>query len=139
MMNEAEIYRVVGEEGFEKLTASFYKRVKEDDLIGPMYPSDDWEGSEERLREFLLFRFGADQSYLEKRGHPRLRGRHMPFRIGVVERDRWIELMGAAAEETIPDDEIRGSIMAFFKQVADFIRNQPEERLAVRDNVLHLF
>ena len=126
MMNEAEIYRVVGEEGFEKLTASFYKRVKEDDLIGPMYPSNDWEGSEERLREFLLFRFGADQSYLEKRGHPRLRGRHMPFQIGVAERDRWIELMGAAAEETIPDDEIRGSIMAFFKQVADFIRNQPE-------------
>ena len=128
MMNEAEIYRVVGEEGFEKLTASFYKRVKEDDLIGPMYPSDDWEGSEERLREFLLFRFGADQSYLEKRGHPRLRGR--PFRIGVVERDRWIELMGAAAEETIPDDEIRGSIMAFFKQVADFIRNQPEGEIS---------
>ncbi len=130
MMNEAEIYRVVGEEGFEKLTASFYKRVKEDDLIGPMYPSDDWEGSEERLREFLLFRFGADQSYLEKRGHPRLRGRHMPFRIGVAERDRWIELMGAAAEETIPDDEIRGSIMAFFKQVADFIRNQPEGEIS---------
>jgi len=126
MMNEAEIYRVVGEEGFGRLTASFYKRVKEDDLIGPMYPSDDWEGSEERLREFLLFRFGADQSYLEKRGHPRLRGRHMPFRIGVAARDRWIELMGAAAEETIPDDEIRGSIMAFFSQVADFIRNQPE-------------
>ncbi|MGY8646011.1 MAG: globin domain-containing protein [Verrucomicrobiales bacterium] len=130
MMNEAEIYRVVGEEGFEKLTASFYKRVKEDDLIGPMYPSNDWEGSEERLREFLLFRFGADQSYLEKRGHPRLRGRHMPFQIGVAERDRWIELMGAAAEETIPDDEIRGSIMAFFKQVADFIRNQPEGEIS---------
>lgn len=126
MMNEAEIYRVVGEEGFGRLTASFYKRVKEDDLIGPMYPSDDWEGSEERLREFLLFRFGADQRYHEKRGHPRLRGRHMPFRIGVAARDRWIELMGAAAEETIPDDEIRGSIMAFFSQVADFIRNQPE-------------
>ena len=130
MMNEAEIYRVVGEEGIEKLTASFYKRVKEDDLIGPMYPSNDWEGSEERLREFLLFRFGADQSYLEKRGHPRLRGRHMPFQIGVAERDRWIELMGAAAEETIPDDEIRGSIMAFFKQVADFIRNQPEGEIS---------
>ena len=130
MMNEAEIYRVVGEEGFEKLTASFYKRVKEDDLIGPMYPSNDWEGSEERLREFLLFRFGADQSYLEKRGHPRLRGRHMPFQIGVAERDRWIELMGAAAEETIPDDEIRGSIMAFFKQVAEFIRNQPEGEIS---------
>ena len=54
----------------------------------------------------------------------------MPFQIGVAERDRWIELMGAAAEETIPDDEIRGSIMAFFKQVADFIRNQPEGEIS---------
>jgi hemoglobin len=126
MMNEAEIYRVVGEEGFGRLTASFYKRVKEDDIIASMYPSDDWEGSQERLRDFLLFRFGADQRYLEKRGHPRLRGRHMPFRIGVAERDRWIALMGAAAEETIPDEEIRGTIMAFFCQVADFMRNQPE-------------
>ena len=131
MIDEAEIYRVVGEEGFEKLTVSFYERVKEDDLIGPMYPSNDWEGSEERLREFLLYRFGADQSYLKKRGHPRLRGRHMPFRIGVAERDRWIELMGAAADETIPDDEIRGSIMAFFNQVGDFIRNQPEGEISV--------
>ncbi len=52
------------------------------------------------------------------------------FQIGVAERDRWIELMGAAAEETIPDDEIRGSIMAFFKQVADFIRNQPEGEIS---------
>ena len=127
MMNEEEIYGVVGEEGFGRLTAAFYRKVKRDDLIGPMYPDDDWEGSEERLRDFLLFRFGADERYLKKRGHPRLRGRHMPFKIGVVERDRWIEMMGEAAREEIADEGVREVLMAFFSQVADFMRNQPGE------------
>ena len=125
MMKEDEIYAVVGEEGFTRLTANFYKRMRRDFLIGPMYPIDDWEGSEERLREFLLFRFGGDERYLEKRGHPRLRGRHMPFKIGEAERDRWIEIMGAAAEEEITDEGARETLMTFFFQVADFMRNQP--------------
>jgi len=127
MMNEEEIYRTVGEEGFSSLTANFYGRMREDDLIGPMYPDDDWEGSEERLREFLLLRFGGDERYLEKRGHPRLRGRHLPFKIGVAERDRWIALMSEAAAEEIMDEGAREALMAFFSQVADFLRNEAEE------------
>lgn len=126
-MNEELIYATLGEEGFTRLTREFYRRMREDDLVGPMYPDDDWEGSEERLRDFLLFRFGADQRYLIKRGHPRLRGRHMPFKIGIAERDRWIKLMGEAANDIIVDVEIRTSVMEFFGQVADFMKNQPEE------------
>jgi hemoglobin len=127
MMNEDLIYATLGEEGFTRLTAAFYRRMRQDDLVGPMYPDEDWEGAEERLRDFLLFRFGADQRYLRKRGHPRLRARHLPFRIGVAERDRWLTLMGEAADEVIADDGIREELMAFFAQVADFMRNQPEE------------
>jgi hemoglobin len=126
-MNEELIYATLGEEGFTRLTHEFYKRMKVDNLIGPMYPNHDWEGSEERLRDFLLFRFGADQRYLVKRGHPRLRGRHMPFKIGTAERDRWIKLMGEAADSVIVDQGIRTSVMEFFAQVADFLRNQPED------------
>ncbi|MDA8976852.1 globin [bacterium] len=125
-MNEELIYATLGEEGFTRLTAKFYEKMKADDLVGPMYPEDDWEGSEERLRDFLLFRFGADQRYLVKRGHPRLRGRHMPFKIGIAERDRWMKLMGEAADDVITDHTIRNSVMEFFGQVADFMRNQPE-------------
>ena len=128
MMNEAVIYATLGEEGFTRLTAAFYRRMRHDDLVGTMYPDDDWEGSEERLRDFLLFRFGADQRYLVKRGHPRLRARHLPFRIGVAERDRWLDLMGEAADEVIADDGIRETLLAFFAQVADFMRNRPEEK-----------
>ena len=54
-MDEAVIYTILGEEGFTKMVAAFYKRVKTDDLIGPMYPEQDFAGAEERLRDFLLF------------------------------------------------------------------------------------
>jgi hemoglobin len=127
MMNEAVIYATLGEEGFTRLTAAFYRRMRQDELVGSMYPEDDWDGAEERLRDFLLFRFGADQRYLVKRGHPRLRARHLPFRIGLAERDRWLALMGEAAAEVIVDEGIRETLMAFFAQVADFMRNRPED------------
>ena len=127
MITEELIFATLGEEGFQQLTKAFYRRVREDELIGPMYPDKDWAGAEERLREFLLFRFGAVTKYLEKRGHPRLRARHMPFRIGIAERDRWVLLMGEAAEEVVADVGVRGALMEFFAQVADFLRNTPEE------------
>jgi hemoglobin len=127
MMTEELIFVTLGEEGFGQLTKAFYRRVREDELIGPMYPDQDWAGAEERLREFLLFRFGAVTRYLEKRGHPRLRARHMPFRIGIAERDRWLLLMGEAAKEVVADTGVRSALMEFFAQVADFLRNTPEE------------
>ena len=125
-MTEGKVMEVCGEDGIRRMVAAFYRRVREDDLIGPMYPDGDWEGSEERLAEFLLFRLGASQRYLEMRGHPRLRMRHIGFRIGVPERDRWLELMSAAMEETQVSQEARGFLDPFFAQVADFMRNQAE-------------
>lgn len=107
------------------MVAAFYVRVKTDDLIGPMYPDEDWQGAEERLAEFLLFRLGASDAYVEKRGHPRLRMRHVNFKIGEAERDRWLELMGDAMEETAVSVKARGFLEPFFRQVADFMRNQP--------------
>ncbi len=98
-MNETETMAMCGEDGIRRMVAGFYRRVRTDDLIGPMYPDDDWDGSEERLAEFVLFRLGASNRYLEMRGHPRLKARHLPFRIGVAERDRWLDLMFAAIDE----------------------------------------
>lgn len=114
----------LGEEGFARLTACFYRRVREDDLIGPMYPDGDWAGSEKRLRDFLIFRFGGSNRYLIERGHPRLRMRHLPFTIGEAERDRWLELMAAAMDEIELTGDARVHLTAFFAQVADFMRNQ---------------
>ena len=123
---EADVMKACGEPGIRAMVAAFYRRVRHDDLIGPMYPDDDWEGSEERLADFMLFRLGASDAYMEKRGHPRLRMRHMPFRIGIAERDRWLQLMGEAMDETQVPPLTRLFLDQLFAQVADFMRNQTE-------------
>ncbi|MDX1679239.1 MAG: globin [Akkermansiaceae bacterium] len=121
---EQQVAKDIGGSGIDAMVAGFYRRVKADELIGPMYPDDDWEGSEERLRLFLRFRLLGEQEYLLKRGHPRLRARHMPFVIGEAERDRWLKLMGEAMDETEVKGPVREGLDAFFAQVADFMRNR---------------
>ena len=125
-MNEAEVMKACGESGIRRMVAAFYQRVRTDDLIGPMYPDQDWEAAEERLAEFLLFRLGASTRYIETRGHPKLRMRHITFRIGLAERDRWLELMTAAMDNTQVPAEAREFLDPFFAQVADFMRNQAD-------------
>ena len=70
---EQTVAREVGPEGIAKMVAAFYQKVRTDDLIGPMYPDGDWEGSEERLRDFLKFRLLGDPTYTFKRGHPKIK------------------------------------------------------------------
>ncbi|MGC4015772.1 MAG: globin [Luteolibacter sp.] len=124
-MDEQMTFEAMGEDGISRLVAAFYRRVRQDDIIGPMYPADDWEGSEERLRDFLLFRIGGITRYMENRGHPRLRMRHMPFTISERERDRWVLLMRESMDETGVPAEARLWLGPFFEQVADFLRNHP--------------
>ena len=120
----ASLCDVVGEARLRALVAAFYRRVRTDDLIGPMYPPDDWAGAEKRLADFLIYRFGGPPTYLEERGHPRLRGRHLPFAIGEAERDRWLQLMESAMTEIDLPAEAVPPLRGFFAQVADFMRNR---------------
>ena len=124
-MDEAVIYTILGEAGFTRMVAAFYKRIVKDDLIGPMYPEEEHVEAEERLRDFLLFRFGKDPRYQAKRGHPRLRMRHAPFAIGEAEAVRWVELMDEAMVETNVPESIQMELRAFFTMVAQNMRNQP--------------
>ena len=126
-MNEAEVMAICGEDGIRRMVGAFYRRVEKDTLIGPMYPENDWQGSEERLTDFLLFRLGGSTRYLETRGHPKLRMRHITFKIGLAERDRWLELMGAAMDDAAIPAAAREFLDPFFFQVADFMRNQADQ------------
>jgi hemoglobin len=126
-MNEAEIFHEIGPQGITDMCAAFYRKVPNDDILGPMYPKDDLEGAEERLRDFLLFRIGADTTYLEKRGHPRLRMRHAPFEINFRARDRWVKLMDEAMEEAGISKGTAAALHKFFSEVADFLRNVRED------------
>jgi hemoglobin len=125
LMDEiGQLYGQVGETRLREMVAAFYQKVRVDDLIGPMYPDQDWEGAEKRLADFIVYRFGGPQTYLEERGHPRLRGRHMPFAIGEAERDRWMKLMTEAMSEVeVPEEQVE-VIRPFFAQVADLMRNR---------------
>ncbi len=114
----------VGEDCLRRMVAGFYRRVREDALIGLMYPGDDWAGAEKRLADFIVYRLGGPPTYIEERGHPRLRGRHMPFAIGVAERDRWMQLMGEAMLEAQLPEAAAELLSAFFAQVADSMRNR---------------
>ncbi len=120
------IYSIIGQDGISRLLEAFYSRVKTDDVICPLYPDDDWEGSEQRLRDFLLYRFGGPSTYIEERGHPRLRTRHMPFPIGITERDRWLGLMDDAMLDAKLSEAIREYLSQFFTQTADLMRNKPK-------------
>lgn len=118
------LYSVIGEEGFARLVAAFYRQVPADDILGPMYPADDLPGAEQRLRDFLIGRFGGPQRYIEQRGHPRLRMRHARFYIDQAARDRWMALMGNAFVEAALPGEAEQFLREFLSQIATFMINQ---------------
>ncbi|HET9945730.1 MAG TPA: globin [Actinomycetes bacterium] len=89
---------VGGEETFRRLVARFYQGVAEDPVLRPLYPDPDLAAAEERLRMFLVQYWGGPRTYSEQRGHPRLRMRHVPFRIGIAERDAWLGHMREAVD-----------------------------------------
>src|SRR5580692_9791824 len=120
-MPELEIYSMIGAEGFGRLVAAFYPQV----LLGPIYPASDLPGAKQRLRDFLIGRFGGPQTYIEQRGHPRLRIRHAPFAIGQAARDRWLKLMTHALDEAALPDEARQILQSFFESTTTFLKNRP--------------
>ncbi|MGE3344263.1 MAG: globin [Vicinamibacterales bacterium] len=123
-IGELDIYSRIGEAGFERLVRAFYTQVVDDEVLGPMYPRDDMAGAEERLRDFLVGRFGGPQRYIERRGHPRLRMRHAPFAVDQVARDRWVTLMDKALDGSDLPEDVVSTLRGFFGQTATFMMNR---------------
>jgi hemoglobin len=123
-VEENEIYSVLGEEGFTRLVGSFYRQVAADDVLGPLYPEHDFAGAEERLRNFLIFRFGGPQHYIEQRGHPRLRMRHAPFPVDQAARDRWMKLMENALAQVEMPEEAKQILRSYFESTATAMMNR---------------
>jgi hemoglobin len=123
-VEENEVYAAIGEEGFERLVAAFYRQIPNDDVLGPMYQGRDLAQAEQRLRDFLIFRFGGPARYIEQRGHPALRVRHAPFPVDQAARDRWLQLMRGALDETNLPPEPAGVLRNFFESTATFLMNR---------------
>lgn len=125
-------FRVGGMPFFEDLVDRFYEAVATDDVLLPMYPEQpDLTGARHRLTLFLAQYWGGPTTYMEERGHPRLRMRHFSFRIGALERDRWLVHMAAAVEDTctrrleagdVADGTV-AELMAYFVPAAEHLRN----------------
>jgi hemoglobin len=121
--DEGAVYALIGEDGFARLVRAFYAQVPDDPVLGAMYPRHDLAGAEERLRDFLVGRFGGPPRYVEARGHPRLRMRHARFRLDQTARDRWVALMDRALDAAALPAEVTPLLRAFFHDTATFLRN----------------
>jgi hemoglobin len=126
------LYEAVGGQPFfDGLVDAFYEGVLTDAVLRPLYPDDDLAGAHRRLALFLGQYWGGPLTYMEERGHPMLRARHMPFPIGPVERDHWLLHMAAAVERLTPPGEIRDKLMGYFVPAADAMRNDAGPGLQV--------
>ncbi|MEZ6015787.1 MAG: globin [Planctomycetota bacterium] len=118
-----DLYERLGEPTIRALVRAFYAGVPGDPVLGPMYPARDLAGAEARLADFLVMRFGGPATYMEQRGHPRLRQRHAPYRVDAEAREHWVALMGAALDAEVTDVEARERAREFLADVATFLRN----------------
>jgi len=115
--------RVGGRSWFEDLVERFYEGVENEPVLRPLYPPN-LEGPKVHLTEFLIQYWGGPDDYSAKRGHPRLRMRHVGFSIGWAERDAWFELMAAAVKAggLKPGDE--QEMLDYFNTSATFLINR---------------
>lgn len=82
------------------------------------------DDARDKLFWFLSGWLGGPSLYIERFGHPRLRARHMPFRIGIKERDQWVACMAQAMADEQVDEELATRLRESFMQTADWMRNQ---------------
>ncbi|MCP2259734.1 hemoglobin [Streptoalloteichus tenebrarius] len=114
---------VGGEPTFRRIVSRFYAEVARDELLRPMYPEEDLGPAEERLLLFLMQYWGGPHTYSERRGHPRLRMRHVPFKIGPLERDAWLRCMRIAVDEAGLDEEHRAQLWTYLETAANSLMN----------------
>jgi hemoglobin len=126
MAQEVTFYEAVGgEETFRRLVHRFYAGVAADPLLRPLYPEEDLGPAEERLRLFLIQYWGGPRTYGARRGHPRLRMRHVPFRIGEAERDAWLGHMRDAVEELELPAPLQTMLWDYLVMAANSLINTP--------------
>jgi len=126
-MNEQTTYdKIGGDAAVARLCDRFYAlmdSVPQFAELRAMHP-EDLQSSRDKLYMFLSGWFGGPDLFVEKYGHPRLRARHMPFAIGVRERDQWVACMVLAMEEVGIEESVRTMLLQNFFNTADFMRNR---------------
>ncbi|CAB1368559.1 group II truncated hemoglobin [Denitratisoma oestradiolicum] len=117
-----------GATGLRQLVHRFYQlmdTLPEAWEIRRLHP-DSLAGSEDKLFMYLSGYLGGPNLFIEKFGHPQLRARHLPFSIGVTERDQWLMCMNQALAEQAADPTLREALFKALAGLADHMRNRPE-------------
>jgi hemoglobin len=125
-MAEAELNihdLIGGQNTFDRIVDHFYDDVEKDPILRPLYP-ESLEESRKHLAMFLAQFFGGPPEYSMLRGHPRLRARHLPFAIGVKERNAWVKHMLEAVDATGIEEPSRTHLRNYFQEAATFLMNQ---------------
>ena len=126
MMTTQSFYDAIGgEPAFHRLVARFYAEVATDELLRALYPEGDLGPAEERLRLFLMQYWGGPTTYSDERGHPRLRMRHVGFRIGPEQRDAWLRAMRVAVDESDIAEPYRTQLWDYLHSTAHHMMNSP--------------
>ena len=128
-MEQETLYQQLnGEDGLRALVNRFYQlmdELPEAKGVRNLHPPDI-TGSAEKLFKFLSGFLGGPQLYTSEYGHPRLRVRHLPFKIGKQEQDEWLLCMEQALSETVSDQTLHNTLLSNFRRTADHMRNQSE-------------
>lgn len=120
---ELSYYEKIGNQKIKKLIHDFYKEVRNDKLLSPMYQGD-FEGAEERLYLFMIQYLGGPEIYSQRRGHPRLRIRHVNFPVDEKAKNHWLRNMGIALDKSEIGDPEKAFLWNYFQQTAEFLKNR---------------
>ncbi|MBY8867362.1 globin [Streptomyces sp. RCPT1-4] len=118
--------QVGGEETFRRLVHRFYEGVAGDPELRAMYPEEDLGPAEERLRLFLIQYWGGPTTYSQERGHPRLRMRHVPFKVDRAAHDAWLRHMRTAVDELALPEEQERTLWNYLTYAAASMINTPD-------------
>ena len=115
-----------GQPTVDRIVDSFYDRMSELPEAAPIRAMHARNLAPMRmiLKKYLAQWLGGPPTYSEERGHPRLRARHLPFAIGIAERDQWMLCMRGALEQEVTDEAVRAFIVERLAALADHMRNQ---------------
>lgn len=121
--------RAGGEAAVGRLVDRFYDEMEQSAAAAQLRSlhSADLTGIRQVLKLYLSEWLGGPRAYSALRGHPRLRARHLPFAIGIAERDAWLACMRTALDDAVADEEARLAIYGAMERLADFMRNQPHQ------------
>ena len=117
-MDSQTFQQLGGEKTFATIARVFYEGVKADPVLHEMYPEEDLTAAEERLRMFLVQYWGGKTEYQEKRGHPRLRMRHSPFKINPRAKQHWLAAMRSAVDAAELSEADDALVWDYFERAA---------------------